>query len=95
MDAKVITRGESTGQIEHEAKDLIFDFGGKYAQYDVCTEIGLDATLFGKENGLKKIREILVPQVQALGEKNLQAENLNEKQLIDKLIEAKIESRCF
>ena len=71
MDAKVITRGENQGQADHETKALQFNFGGEYTKYDVCTELGLDATLFGQENGLQKIRDVLVPQVKALGEKNL------------------------
>lgn len=38
---------------------------------------------------------MLIPQVRAIGEKNVHPEQLNEKQLIDKMIEHKIESRCI
>ncbi len=71
MDAKIITRGDTQEKPEYDTKALMFDFGGQYAKYDVCTEIGLDASLFGQENGLQKVRDILIPQVHALGERNL------------------------
>ncbi len=95
MDQKIITRGENQGQTAKEAKVVEYDFGGPYKQYDVCEELGIDPSIFGETNGLQKLRELLIPQVKAMGEKNIQPERLNEKQLIDKLIEHKIESKCI
>ena len=79
IDAEVFTRGENSGQNSHEAKAVEYDFGGPYAKYDVCTELGIDPAIFGLENGLQKVREVILPQVKALGEKNIQPDNLNEK----------------
>lgn len=72
-----------------------FNFGGPYKQYDVCEELGIDPEIFGKQNGLRMIKDMLIPQVKAIGEKGVQPEKLNEKQLIDKMIEHKIESKCI
>jgi hypothetical protein len=45
----------------------------------VCEELGIDPNIFGETNGLQKLRELLIPQVKEMGEKNIQPERLNEK----------------
>lgn len=95
MDQKTFTRGDNEGATAKEAQALEFDFGSPFKQYKVCEELGIDPTLFGRDNGLKLLRSYLEPQVRALNEKNVKPERLNEKQLIDKMIEAKIETQCY
>jgi lysyl-tRNA synthetase class II len=72
MEAKSVTRG-GEGEIggSKEVKSVMFNFGGEYDKYDVCEELKIDPELFGHQGGLKKLRDILEPQVHALGEKNI------------------------
>ena len=54
-------------------------------------EIGVDPMLLGNINELRKV---LLDKVDGLAIKGLDIEKLNEKQLIDKLIEGMIEPKC-
>lgn len=89
MDQKIVTRGDLKEVPEMKALEM--NFGGPFPKYDVCTELGIDPTIFGEENGLRKLRSFLEPQVKAFDNSPIY---YNEKQLIDKMIEHKIESRC-
>jgi hypothetical protein len=62
MDQKIITRGDGT-QEKPENKALEMNFGGPFPKYDVCSELGIDPDIFGEENGLRKLRSYLEPQV--------------------------------
>lgn len=68
------------------------NFEGPYQKFDVCETLGLDPMLFGKD--YKEIRQVLLPKVYEINEKNLDPMKLNEKQLLDKLIEHHIETLC-
>lgn len=94
MDQKTFTRGDKQGESSKEVLTKEYDFGGPYPQYKVCDELGIDPTIFGSPSGMEKLREQLISELKQVGERHLRPENLNEKQLIDKLIEIKIESKC-
>eukprot|EP00347_Sterkiella_histriomuscorum_P009501 403340971 len=83
---------EGAGQEVHDVKTLEMNFKGPYKQYDVCDELGIDPLLLGN---LPTLRKHLIPKVFQLNEKGLDPLKLNDKQLIDKLIEHHIESKCI
>ncbi|CDW91661.1 lysyl-trna synthetase [Stylonychia lemnae] len=93
MDQKLITKGDKAGEQVKETKVLEINFKGPYKQFDVCSELGLDPALLGKS--AQELRKFLLPKVYGIGERNLNPDSLNEKQLIDKLIEYHIESKCL
>lgn len=67
------------------------DFRKKFKQYDVMEEIGVDPMLLGD---VKQLRVVLEPKIKLLNDRNLKLDKMNEKQMIDKLIEHHIESKC-
>lgn len=70
---------------EKITKVLELDFTKPFQRLDVMTELGLDPDDLGRMHILRpKLIQMLKPYLS-------QAENLNDKQLIDKLIENKIE----
>lgn len=93
MDQKNITKGDKAGEQQKELKTFEINFKGPYKQYDVCDELGIDPILLG--GSLEDLRKVLLPKVYSVAEKYLDPTKLNEKQLIDKLIEHHIESKCI
>lgn len=80
LDQKVITRGENQGAVTHEAKAVMYDFETSFAKYDVCSELGIDPKLFGEDNGLRKLRSYLEPELKSVTtDRGLIVEHLNEK----------------
>jgi lysyl-tRNA synthetase class II len=67
------------------------DFTQEFAKFDVMTELGLDPLDLGNLDVLRpKLRSMLTEDNQPKGV----IETMNDKQLFDKLIEARIESKC-
>lgn len=64
----------------------------------MCEELGIDPTLFDTKH-YQELRTILLEKIQDIShgfkEKPIDANTLNEKQLVDKLIEHHIESKCI
>jgi lysyl-tRNA synthetase class II len=63
MDQKTITRGENEGTVIHEVKEVFYDFESSFAKYDVCEEIGIDPKVFDEQDGLRKLRSYLEPEL--------------------------------
>lgn len=90
MDQKTITKGDKAGSQAKEVKTLEFNFKGPYQKFDVCETLDIDP-LFFKRSPEEMTKE-LAHRVRNIKEIRVNPETLNEKQLIDKLIEHHIES---
>lgn len=90
---------------DEEQKFKEFSFEGPFKKYDVMTEIGVDAQFLLPQNykGLKeelnrRIRDVVLPLRSLDSGRVAQIErelsHMNEKQMIDLLIENLIEIKC-
>ena len=89
IEAKAITKGPK--QTNAELKHYEVDFGGRFSKFSVMEELGLDPRDLCNLDILRpKLRDMLISD-------RFEREfihGLNDKQLFDKLIESRIESKC-
>ena len=90
IDAKTITRPGADGADGGKAQKMLrIDFSGEFKKYDVMEELGLDPLDLGRLDTLRpKLKDMLITEDKV--DSNF-VQQLNDKQLFDKLIEERIE----
>lgn len=93
INAKTITREAKNRALGDQAntQTIKLDFSGEFIKYDVMEELGLDPLDLGNLNLLRpKLHSMLIENSVSRSI----ALDMNDKQLFDKLIEARIESKA-
>ena len=94
IDQRRVTKGAEAGRAADDARALEFDFKGPYPQFDVCEALGVDPDLFGRDAAT--VKAALLAQTRLISDlqRPIDFAALNNKQLVDKLIELRIEPKC-